>query len=193
VDATLPLPPAPRPPSPIGPDDRRWLHDKYERLAAEEGSLAVNRTSYYAAIGTVLITGLLVAFADLMGDPPLLLTIVSILALLGILISIVWAVLLHRTNDAQNLWREAAMRIEEGLPPLEGEFRAPITLRSGRTISSDLLRPFHTHDDRFSPKNHISWMDRVDPGGLTEILPMTFLVLWSGAIAAIWVWYLFLR
>ena len=43
-------------------DDRRWLHDKYERLAAEEGQLSSVRTSYYAAIGTVLITGLVVVY-----------------------------------------------------------------------------------------------------------------------------------
>jgi hypothetical protein len=193
VDPTIPPSPAPRPPSAIGPDDRRWLHDKYERLAAEEASLSAGRTSYYAAIGTVLITGLLVAAADLQDEPFILTVIVTLLSLLGILISSVWAVLLHRTDDAQNLWREAELRLEEGLPPLEGEFLAPITLRSGRTVSADLLRPFHTHEVRFSAKNHISWMDQVNPSRLTEILPITFLVLWSGALVVIWSWYLFYR
>ncbi len=179
--------------SSIGHEDRRWLHDKYERLAAEEGQLAASRTSYYAAIGTVLITGLLVAAADLLGDPAVLVTIVSLLALLGILISLVWAVLLHRTNDAQNLWREAALRLEEGIPPLEGEFQAPVTLRSGATLQVDLGRPFQSHNQRFSPTNHISWMDRVDPSRLMEILPVTFLLLWGAVFALIWLWYLFLR
>jgi hypothetical protein len=177
----------------IAPDDRRWLHDKYERLAAEEGQLSGSRTSYYAAIGTVLITGLLVAVADLLGVPVILAIVVTLLASLGIMISVVWAVLLHRTNDAQALWREAALRIEQQIPPIPGEFRAPITLRSGDTLPLDLLRPFQAHDERFSTSNPISWMDRVNPGRLTEILPITFLGLWSGVLIVVWAWFLFFR
>ena len=180
-------------PSPIGPNDRRWLHDKYERLAAEEGQLSSGRTSYYAAIGTVLITGLLIAVADLLSDAVILATVVTLLALLGILISVVWAVLLHRTNDAQALWREAALQLELGAPPLEGEFHAPITLRSGETLQVDLFRPFQTHDERFSPDKRISWLDRVNPNRLAEILPITFIVLWSSALVLIWGWFLFYR
>ena len=179
--------------SPIGPADRRWLHDKYERLAVEEGQLSASRTAYYAAIGTVLITGLLVALADLMAEPEILLAVVSLLSGLGVLISVVWAVLLHRTNDAQNLWREAALRLEQGIPPLEGEYRVPVTLRSGASLEVDLYRPFQTHNERFSPSNPISWMDRVNPSRLTEILPVTFVLLWAGAFVTIWTWYLFLR
>ncbi|HEY1197494.1 MAG TPA: hypothetical protein VGG32_02035 [Thermoplasmata archaeon] len=70
-------------------DDRRWLHDKCERLAAEEGQLSSVRTSYYAAIGTVLITGLVVVIADLINQPSLLTVVVPFLSVLGILISIV--------------------------------------------------------------------------------------------------------
>lgn len=180
-------------PSPIGPDGRRWLHDKYERLASEEGQLSSTRTSYYAAIGTVLITGALVAVADLLSQPTVLTVVLTFLALLGILISVVWAVLLHRTNDAQQLWREAALRLEERAPPLEGEFRAPITLRSGETVPLDLFRPFQTHLERFSDSKSISWMDRVNPSSLTEILPLTFLTFWSAVLVVIWVWYLILR
>ena len=106
---------------------RRWLHDKFERLAAEEGQLSTGRAAYYAAIGTVLITGLLVVLADLLGEPSLLVVAVTFLAGLGILISLVWAVLLHRTNDAQNLWREAARLLERDHPPIEGIWNAPIT------------------------------------------------------------------
>jgi hypothetical protein len=190
VDPPSAPPAPPASPSPVGPDERRWLHDKYERLAAQEGELSGNRTSYYAAIGTVLITGLLIALADLMAERLLLAAVVTFLALLGILISGVWAVLLHRTNDALNLWREAALRLEEGTPPIEGEFRAPITLRSGATIQLDLFRPFQAHEERFSSANPISWMDRVNPSALTEILPMTFLGIWAGALVLIWVWFL---
>jgi hypothetical protein len=174
-------------------DELRWLHDKYERLSAEEGQLSTSRTSYYAAIGTVLITGLIIVAADFQNEPSILALTVTFLAGLGLLISFVWAVLLHRTNDAQNLWREAARRLEESHPPLEGEWRAPITLRSGYTVQLDLLRPYLAHQQRFSSKNPISWMDRVDPATLTEILPKTFLALWGTALGLVWAWYLFLR
>jgi hypothetical protein len=177
----------------LGRDERRWLHDKYERLAAEEGQLSSLRTSYYAAIGTVLLTALVVAVADLLGEPPILLIVATFLALLGILISIVWTVLLHRTNDAQRMWREAALRLELAAPPLEGEFRAPITLRSGRTIQLDLYRPFLAHDERFADTRGISWLDRVNPNSLTEVLPMTFLGLWATVLGLVWIWYFLLR
>ena len=173
--------------------DRRWLHDKFERLAAEEGQLSTGRTTYYAAIGTVLVTGLLVVLADLLNEASLLVVAVSFLAGLGILISLVWAVLLHRTNDAQNLWREAARLLERDNPPIEGVWNAPITLRSGETIPINLLRPYLAHEARFAPSRQISWMDRVNPLALTEVLPLTFIVIWSAVLVIVWAWYLFLR
>ncbi|MCI4331523.1 MAG: hypothetical protein L3K19_06720 [Thermoplasmata archaeon] len=180
------------PPS-LTPEARRWLHDKYERLAAEEGQLSSTRTTYYAAIGTVLITGLIIVLADFVNQPLVLPAFINFLAALGILISSVWAVLLHRTNDAQGLWREAAIRLEESTPPLEGEWKVPITLRSGFSIDVDLLRPYLAHQTRFSPRKGLSWMDRVNPSPLTEILPMTFLAIWGAVLVASWWWYLFFR
>ena len=47
----------PRKSGPLSESELRWLHDKYERLASEEGQLTASRTSYFAAIGTVLVTG----------------------------------------------------------------------------------------------------------------------------------------
>jgi uncharacterized membrane protein YhaH (DUF805 family) len=183
--------------SPPAPDltreDLKWLHDKYERLAAEEGQLATSRTTYYAAIGTVLITGLLIAVVDLLGQPTLLALFVTFLAALGLLISAVWAVLLHRTNDAQNLWREAALRLEMMNPPLVGEFLAPISLRSGASLELNLLRPFQTHRERFSPRRPISALDRVNPSVLTEVLPLSFIMIWSAVLAGFWVWFLLYR
>ena len=186
--------PEPRDTAPrLTQEDRRWLHDKYERLAAEEGQLSSVRTSYYAAIGTVLITGLVVVIADLMNQPSLLAMVVTFLSVLGILISIVWAVLLHRTNNAQNLWREAALRLEQSEPPVDGAWKVPITLRSGASLNLNLLRPFEAHAERFSPARSISWMDRVNPSSLTEILPLTFLGIWVAVLAIVWVWFLVLR
>ncbi len=191
--------PAPLPPGenvanpPLSLADRRWLHDKLERLAAEEGQLATDRTTYYAAIGTVLITGLLVVLADLLNEPTLLAVAVTFLAGLGILISLVWAVLLHRTNDAQNLWREAARSLERDNPPLEGVWNAPVTLRSGESLNLNLLRPYLAHEARFADSRAISWMDRVDPASLTEVLPFTFTGIWSVVLVILGVWYLFLR
>jgi hypothetical protein len=174
-------------------EERRWLHDKYERLAAEEGSLSASRTSYYAAIGTVILTGLIIALDDFGGQPALLTIVVSFLAGLGLLISSVWTVLLHRTTDAQNLWREAARFLEECAPPVEGTLSAPITLRSGEKLQIDLLQPYHAHQTRFSDDKRLSWMDRVDPSALTETLPLAFLVLWATVLVGAWGWYLFVR
>jgi FtsH-binding integral membrane protein len=134
-----------------------------------------------------------VAIADLLGEATILLIVATFLAALGILISTVWAVLLHRTNDAQRLWREAALRLELGAAPIEGEFRAPITLRSGDQVPIDLSRPFLAHAERFSNAKQISWMDRVDPSSLTEILPMTFFGIWTAVLVLVWFWYVVLR
>jgi len=177
----------------ISPDERRWLHDKYERLSAEESQLSASRTAYFATIGAVLLTGFVVLIADLLGQPSLFAIAATLLASLGILTSAVWTALLHRTNDAQKLWREAALHLEQAAPPIEGEFRAPISLRSGESISLDLFRPFQSHQERFSAQSPISWMDRLDPAALTELLPQTFLVVWSAILVVVWIWFLFLR
>jgi hypothetical protein len=174
-------------------DERRWLHDKFERLDEEEGNLAASRTSYFAAIAAVLVTGLVVATADLIGNPFLLVVFASFFAGFGILISSVWAVLFHRTTDAQNLWREAALRLEELDPPIDTQAVAPITLRSGRTIEVDLTQPYHAHAARFSRANHISWQDRLSPTKLTEVMPLALLIIWGATIVCVWVWYLLLR
>ncbi|MFZ3355858.1 MAG: hypothetical protein WA549_03755 [Thermoplasmata archaeon] len=174
----------------LSSEDRKWLHDKFERLAAEEGQLAAGRTAYYAAIGSVLVTAVVVALADLSSQRLILATVATYLASLGILISVVWAVLLHRTNDAQALWRETAWRLEESEPPLEGTLVAAITLRSHEVLPVNLLRPYQTHRERFSASRSISWMDRVNPETLTEILPLAFLFLWSAVFVFAWIWYL---
>ncbi|HXQ94487.1 MAG TPA: hypothetical protein VN864_04885 [Thermoplasmata archaeon] len=185
--------PEPTPGSVLDPADAKWLHDKFERLAAEEVQLAGGRTSYFAAIGTVLITGGIVAIADLQGEPWVLAAIITFLAGLGMLISFVWVVLLHRTNDAQSMWRECALWLERMSPPIPGDLRIPVTLRSKETLSLNVLRPYGSHHERFSSSNPISWLDRVNPDRLTETLPLTFLGIWSTAIVLVWVWYFLLR
>jgi hypothetical protein len=185
----LPAASSPSPGARLSPEERRWLHDKYERLAAEEGQLAASRTSYYAAIASVLVTGMVVATAYFRTDPLVLAGVVSFLAALGVVISFVWVVLLHRTNDAQTLWREAAARLEELAPPLEGELPGTVRLRSRRTLTVNLLRPYGTHRTRFSPGEDIGWMDRIPPGRFTEFLPLAFLVLWLAVLAYAWTLY----
>lgn len=173
---------------PIDPVEWRWLHDKYERLAAEEGQLSGSRTSYFATIGTVLITGLVLVLADFPTNHLVLGVGATFIASLGIIISSIWAVLLHRTNDAQALWREAAFRLEEMRPPSIRDIPAPITLRSGSLIPVDLSRPYTVHRERFSPARAIPWIDRLDPHAMTELLPRVFLVVWSVALVSVWVW-----
>lgn len=170
------------------PADRKWLHDKYERLAANEGSLSATRTSYFAAIGTVLLTAFIVAVDDFLSHPHLLIAIITFLSALGIAISFIWAVLLHRTTDAQSMWRESARYLEEMDPPLEGEVRVGITLRSGEKLELNLLRPFVAHARRFSKDKGVSWMDRVTPETLTEILPVSFIILWVGILVVAWLY-----
>ena len=165
---------------------RRWLHDKYERLAAEEGQLAANRTSYFATIGTVLITGLLLSLNYFLATPRMLLVVVSFLASLGILISLVWVVLLHRTIDAQHLWREGAMHLERLSPPVDGALTVPITLRSGAELEIDLGQPYTAHARRFSNNKAISWMDRVSPDALSQVLPLSFVIIWVLILSACW-------
>jgi hypothetical protein len=177
----------------LSSEDARWLHDKFERLAAEEVTLAGGRTSYFAAIGTVLITAAIVAIANLQPEPWLLAAIISFLAGLGMMISFVWVVLLHRTNDAQNMWRECALWLERMNPPVAGDLRIPVTLRSGEKLSLNLLRPYGAHHERFSTENPISWLDRVNPDRMTETLPLTFLGIWSTTAVLVWVWYFVLR
>jgi hypothetical protein len=190
-----PAPPVARgdPPAVLTAEEARWLHDKFERLAAEEVQLSASRTAYFAAIGTILITGAIVATADLLNESFLLAGVVTFIAALGLLVSFVWVVLLHRTNDAQTMWREAALRLEELRAPISGVLRAPITLRSGRALDLDLLRPYLAHRERFNLANHISWLDRVNPERLTESLPITFFVVWSATLVLVWSWFVLLR
>ena len=169
------------------PAARRWLHDKYERLAAEEGNLAASRTSYFAAIATVLITGLVVALNYFLADPRVLLLVATFLSGLGILISFVWSVLLHRTQDAQAMWREAAQQLEAETPPIDGELKGRVHLRSGDTLEVDLLRPFTAHALRFADERAVSWMDRLRPSALAEVLPLSFLGIWCAVLVAAWV------
>jgi hypothetical protein len=178
--------PAPGPPTSLPPEIRRWLHDKYERLAAEEGQLAASRTSYFAAIGTVLITAFVVVLNYFLNQHFLLDTVVSFLAALGILISLVWAILLHRTVDAQRLWRDAARQLERDAPPVDGSLPGTASLRSGAVLQIDLLKPYTAHAKRFGRDSAISWMDRLSPDTLTEVLPVTFLVIWALILGGIW-------
>jgi hypothetical protein len=186
VPVTTPRPSSP----PLSFDERRWLHDKYENLGAEEGQLAATRTSYFATVGAVLLTALVVLVANLLDQHAVFVTAVSLLAIFGILLSSVWAVLLHRTTDAQHLWREAALRLEDIAPPVEPVLPSSITLRSGAMLPGDLARPYHLHRERFSPSNHLTVWDRVDPWTLTEVLPLAFLLIWVGTLAGVWLWYL---
>jgi hypothetical protein len=174
-------------------EERRWLHDKYERLGEEEGQLAGSRTSYFAAIAAVLVTGLVVATSNLLSSPLILALVATFLSGFGILIATVWAVLLHRTTDAQSLWREAALRLEERNPPIEVPVLAPITLSSSAQITVDLARPYHVHLERFSPKNPISGLDRVNPSRLSGVMPLTLIVVWSSVLVVVWTWFFLLR
>jgi hypothetical protein len=174
-------------------EERRWLHDKYERLAAEEGQLSASRTAYFATIGAVLFTGFVVLIANLLSQPFVFALATTLLGALGVLIASVWTLLLHRTNDAQTMWREAALRLEEVAPPITPALAAVITLRTGATLPVDLNRPFQMHSARFSPNNPITWFDRFNPFRLMEVMPISLLVIWGAVLVLVWVWFLVVR
>lgn len=180
-----------RDPTLLSPEERRWLHDKYERLAGEEDKLSSTRTSYFAAIGTVIMTGLVVAIADLWSQPFTLAVSVTFYALFGVLISVVWDLLLRRTSHAASLWRGAAFQLEEIAPPLGRKLETELRLQTGEMMRADLSVPYHVHDELFSESNHIPRIDRINPTRLTEILPITFACTWSLILALAWVWYFF--
>jgi hypothetical protein len=180
------------PPSPTL-EERRWLHDKYERLASEEGQLSGIRTAYFATIGAVLLTGLVVLIADLLGQALLFSVAATLLASLGILVCSVWAVLLHRTTDAQARWREAALRLEEVAPPVLVSLPIQITLRNRATVPVDLNAPYHMHKARFLAGGQISPLDRINPNRMMEIMPVSLLWIWGTVLVVVWAWYLFAR
>jgi hypothetical protein len=177
----------------LDPEQRRWLHDKYERLSAEESQLSASRTAYFAAIGTVLLTGLVVLIADLLGEPLLFAIAATLLASLGILTSSIWTVLLHRTNDAQAMWREAALHLEMIAPPVAISVPSQVTLRSRATVPVDLGGPYRMHAIRFAPSSQLSWLDRFNPNRLMEVMPVTLLLIWDAVLVIVWGWYLFAR
>ncbi len=176
--------------APLTAEERRWLHDKYERLAEEEGNLLAGRTSYFATICAVLITGLVFALANLLHEPTLLAVSITFLAAIGIILSVAWEVLVHRTTGAQRLWREAALRLEEEAPPLTGVLAGTVSLRNGQTLQVDLNRPYHAHRARFEVRKGASWMERVNPATVSEVLPVSFIATWSVVLAVVWVWVL---
>lgn len=179
------------PERPLTAEEVRWLHDKYERLAVMEGNLLAGRTSYFATICAVLITGLVFALVNFLHDPPLLAISATFLASIGITLSIAWEILVHRTTGAQRLWREAALRLEDHAPPLSGALRARVTTRSGAEVDVDLLRPYHAHQARFSAASSASWMERIDPSTVSEVLPISFVATWTVVLVVIWSWVLF--
>jgi hypothetical protein len=141
----------------------------------------------------VLVTGFVVAVGDLIAHLLVLVATVTFLAVLGTVISFIWTVLLHRTNDAQRLYAEAALRLEQTDSPLTGALPAPITLRSGATMEVDLLHPYEAHDRRLNRTAPISWMDRVNPTALAEALPLVFIGIWVAVAISIWTWFLFFQ
>jgi len=174
-------------------EERQWLHDKYERLAAEEGQLAGTRTSYFATIAAVLFTALVALAANLLAYPTVFVLLATLLSAFGILLGTVWAVLIHRTTDAQNLWRESARRLEELEPVIAVAVPSTVTLRSGEQLPIDLAQPFHSHATRFSENKAISLFDRVNPSRLTEILPSALIAVWSATLVVVWTWFLYVR
>src|SRR5690348_138924 len=96
---------APDPDRELTAEERRWLHDKYQKFDQGEAQLADFRSSYMAAITTGLVAATVYAVVNLLPKGNLLFaTTLTLLAGLGILLSTLWALVLRRTTQAQNLW-----------------------------------------------------------------------------------------
>jgi hypothetical protein len=174
---------------PISSEERRWLHDKFERLATEEASLGDSRTSYFAAIASALVAALVVLVINEISHPTVFVVMATMLAGFGILISAVWTVVLHRTGDAQYLWRQSSLLLEAAAPPIAGTLPASIITRHGDEIHVDLTRPWHVHEIRFSEANQIAWIDRVNPSAVSANVPLTLVFLWGIVLVGTWVWF----
>lgn len=166
------------------------MHDKYERLAGDEGVLLATRTSYFATICAVLITGLVFALVNLQNETLLLTISLTFLGAIGLVLSVVWEILVRRTTGAQQLWREAALQLEELTPPVEGSLAGAVNVRSGGHLTVDLLAPYHAHRARFDRSSGASWMERINPATVSEVLPVTFIGIWTVALVTAWAWVL---
>ncbi len=173
----------------LAPTDRRWLHDKYEKLAEHEAQLADYRTSYFAVLNTALVAGTVLVVVNLLKTPPIFATAASLLAGFGLLMSVVWALLLHRTLAAQDLWRDAALALEAEFPPVPAPLPADLPAGvAGRRISVDLARPYHAHHLRFSGEHGASFLDTIRPAEVWSRIPVIFCGVWGTLLVAVWVW-----
>ena len=182
--------PVPSPPT-LTLEERRWLHDKYQRLSDGEAQLADYRTSYFAAIVAGLIAALVLLTINDLSVRTVYAVSTSMIALLGLLISIMWAAVLRRTTAAQELWREAALQLEEIAPPFDTEVRSFISLPGGRPpLRVDLGRPYHAHALRFESRDGIPWFDRIRPSRLWAGIPILLMVAWGAVLVIVWVRYI---
>ncbi|MCI4353942.1 MAG: hypothetical protein L3K06_01075 [Thermoplasmata archaeon] len=182
----------PQAPASVSPEERRWLHDKYERLAGDEAQLADSRTSYFAAISSALVAALVILVVNELKVPSVFVVMTSLLASFGMLISIVWTVVLHRTTAAQVLWRDAALALEQDAPPIAVPLPGMVVLPAGRSLQVDLTRPYLAHKARFTEPG-LPWVDRVKPSELSANVPLILVVLWSLVLLGVWTWFLFLQ
>lgn len=181
-----------RPADELSADDRKWLHDKYAALAAEESQLAGIRTSYSITIGAVLVTGLVIAVAGLTDHPSFLVTMVSLLAGFGLFQAMIWSLLLRHTLEAQGVWRDAAFQLEAIAPPIATSVPGQTTLPGGTAKAVDLTRPYAMHRIQFSPRAGSPPLTRLQASSLMLAMPTALVVLWLSVLLAVWSWY-FLR
>ena len=177
------------PPTDLTGEERRWLHDKYERLASDEASLADSRTSYFAAIASGLLAAYVVLVVNELSRPPLLLVMTILLSAFGMLLAAIWTIVLRRTSAAQLLWREAAVLLERSAAPVEPRVPVSVTLRVGETISIDLSRPYLAHETRFVEAPGLTWADKVRPAELSANVPSFLIAVWIAIIFGTTYWY----
>lgn len=165
-------------------DERRWLHDKLERLAIHEDRLMSYRSSFFAAVTSALAAGQFVAVAYLHLLPHLFWSLSAALAFFGAVSAVPWAMLLHRTATARRLWRAAARELERRYPPLSVAIPFELELVEGAPrVVVDAARPFEAHRRAFHDPGRISWFDRIGPTEVSPYLPMALGLVWAALFA----------
>jgi hypothetical protein len=171
-------------------EERRWLHDKYQRLSEHEAQLADYRSSYFAVLNTALVAGLALLLVNLYRSPPLFVAGATLLAGFGLVVTMIWSLLLRRTTAALELWREAVLELERVAPPILVHIPTQLTLEStARTFAVDLARPYDTHRRRFQPENAVSRADMIRPSELWSDVPVILAGVWATVLFGVWAWF----
>lgn len=154
-------------------ESARYLHDKYERLAAHEDLLVDQRTAFFVAITSVIAAVVYFALSS-QGTSPLFWRVLLLSSAGMSTLSVFWLFTVERTIHSQRLFRDHAKTIERLWPLAD----SPIA-RS--TSGPYLSQPFSAHQIEFLERRdgrpNLRLLHSLPPSVLWSRLPWVFLVL----------------